>query len=191
MNCSSGRSCEGSKVNKLSGSLERYICSSNFQIPPHSSESTHNIHDVYSHSPSPFPHCQYLSCPLLGADYPVSSSLVNDAQILSASQNLSQQLDALIKGNSTVLDPSTSFSIQRFVAESNQSSFNTTTQALRSRRAQMGHTTSPRIRYIELAALQSSTLCICSWQKRVTAFSLDQSPIMSLSLQSCSKFDGE
>lgn len=67
--------------------------------------------------------CQYLSCPLLGPDYPIPCNLLDDAQIQSASQNLSRQLDSLINGNSTSLDPSTSFSIQWFSAESNQSLF--------------------------------------------------------------------
>jgi CubicO group peptidase (beta-lactamase class C family) len=67
--------------------------------------------------------CQYISCPLLGPDFPVPSNLLNDAQIISASQNLSQQLDSLINGNSTDFDTSTSFSIQWFTAESNQSLF--------------------------------------------------------------------
>jgi hypothetical protein len=67
--------------------------------------------------------CQYISCPLLGPDYPAPSNLLNDAQKISASQNLSHQLDSLINGNSTDFDTLTSFSIQWFTAETNQSLF--------------------------------------------------------------------
>jgi hypothetical protein len=67
--------------------------------------------------------CQYISCPLLGPDYPAPSNLQDDAQIISANQNLSQQLNSLVNSNSTHFDTSTSFSIQWFTAESNQSLF--------------------------------------------------------------------
>lgn len=66
---------------------------------------------------------QYLSCPLQGPDFPQPTNLQDDASILSASQNLAQQLDALISSNSTNLDPNTSFSVQWFSAENNQSLF--------------------------------------------------------------------
>jgi hypothetical protein len=59
----------------------------------------------------------------LGPDYPAPSNFLNDAQIISASQNLSQQLDSLINGNFTDFDTATSFSIQWFTAESNQPLF--------------------------------------------------------------------
>jgi hypothetical protein len=66
---------------------------------------------------------QYISCPLLGPDYPAHSNLLNDAQIISAKQNLSQQLDFLVNSNSTDFDISASFLIQWFTAETNQSLF--------------------------------------------------------------------
>jgi hypothetical protein len=65
--------------------------------------------------------CQYISRPLLGPDYPAPSNLLNDAQIISAGRNLSKQLDFLVNGNSTDFDISSSFSIQWFTAEINQS----------------------------------------------------------------------
>jgi len=66
---------------------------------------------------------QYLSCPLLGPDYPVPSDLQNDAQIISASQNLTQQLNSLINSNSSSFDTSTSFSIEWFTSATSESLF--------------------------------------------------------------------
>jgi hypothetical protein len=85
--------------------------------------STMHTHILYVVLSSALSTCQYISCPLLGPDYPSPSNLLNDAQIISASQNLSQQLDSLVNGNSTEFDASTSFSIQWFTAETSQPSF--------------------------------------------------------------------
>jgi hypothetical protein len=63
-----------------------------------------------------------LSCPLLGPDYPIPTNLKHGASIISASQNLSSQRDAFVQ-NSTAFDQRTSFSIQWFAAESNESLF--------------------------------------------------------------------
>lgn len=52
---------------------------------------------------------QYISCPLLGADFPPPTNLASDSFIAAAAQNLTAQLSALTNS-------STSFSVQFFSA---------------------------------------------------------------------------
>jgi hypothetical protein len=66
---------------------------------------------------------QFLSCPILGPDYPAPTNLQDDPSITAAAQNLTLQIKSLLETSSSLLNPSTSFSVQWFAAESKESLF--------------------------------------------------------------------
>lgn len=66
---------------------------------------------------------QYLSCPLLGPDFPAPTNLRDDTSIIAAAQNLTRQIEGLLAASSNLLDTATSFSVQLFAAESGQPLF--------------------------------------------------------------------
>jgi len=65
---------------------------------------------------------QYLSCPLLGPDFPPPSNLQNDPLVIAAGTHLTEALDSFIL-NSSAFDNSTSFSIQWFGVGDNETLF--------------------------------------------------------------------